>query len=260
MKRFIRAFLFITALIFFIWFTIPIFTLRIINPGNILGIIICIYILIWGGFNSSYIKFKERLCRLKAVRIIWKCLNVLIGIFVAYAVIISALMVNTAFFTPPPENSTAIVLGAQVKPWGPSTLLQQRIDAAVKYMNDNPGANAVVTGGKGDDEIMSEAQCMYENMVKQGTDAKRIYKEDKATNTKENLLFSCRIIEDNNLNKNLAVVTDSYHQLRTRIILNKLNINTQAGSVNTVNGRIGIVTYPTFFVREWIAIPFELIK
>ena len=54
----------------------------------------------------------------------------------------------------PPENSTAIVLGAQVKPWGPSVILRGRIDAAKSYLDDSPNANAVLSGGQGSDEIM----------------------------------------------------------------------------------------------------------
>lgn len=249
--------IFTISLIFLIWFILPLINYRILNAGNIFGIILCLYLMFWSGFNQKYVEIKHSLCCSQAVNIIWKIFNVCAGVFVAYAVIISALMLYTAFCSPPAKNSTAIVLGAQVKPWGPSTLLQQRIDAAVDFMNENPDAKAVVTGGKGKDEPISEARCMYENMVKQGIDGKRIYKEDKAVNTKQNIKFSYRIINDKKLNKDIAIVTDSYHQLRARVIAKKLGINSNISSINTSNGTVGIIAYPTYFVREWIAIPSE---
>lgn len=252
--------IFIVSAVFLIWFILPIINYRVLNPGNALGIVICLYLMFWSGLNEKYIEIKQSLCSFQAVNILWKVFNICAGVFVAYAAIISVIMVYTAFYTPPKQNSTAIVLGAQVKPWGPSTLLKQRIDAAVNYMNENPQSKAVVTGGKGNDEPVSEAQCMYENMVKQGIDGNRIYKEDKAVNTKQNIKFSYRIIKDKALNKNITIVTDSFHQLRSRIIINKLGIKSNISSVNSVNHKVGIICYPTFFVREWIAIPFEIIK
>ncbi len=88
---------------------------------------------------------------------------------------------------------------------------------------------------------------------------------------KQNLKFSYRIIKEKGLLtsnnsevNNIAIVTDSFHQFRARIIASKLKnsygIKTKLGSVNAKNGRIGITLYPTFFVREWIAIPFEIFK
>lgn len=258
MKKTGRIIICIISVIFLIWFILPI-QYNIINPGNILGVIICLYLIFWSAFNKKYKDIKTRLCGSGTVRILWRIFNVCATVFIAYAVIISFLMVFTAFSFTPKANATAVVLGAQVKPWGPSVLLQQRIDASIKYLNENPDAKAVVTGGKGSDEPISEAESMYQN-IKKRINKERIFKEDNAVNTMENLSYSSKIIKEKNLNKNIAIVTDSYHQLRSRIIAKKLGINSKIGSVNTINGKIGIINYPTFFVREWIAIPVEIIK
>ncbi|MBQ2217297.1 MAG: YdcF family protein, partial [Firmicutes bacterium] len=42
-----------------------------------------------------------------------------------------------------------IVLGAKVDPWGPSRALDDRLRAALAYLEDHPGCKAVVTGGQG---------------------------------------------------------------------------------------------------------------
>ena len=75
-------------------------------------------------------------------------------------------------------------------------------------LDDSPNANAVLSGGQGSDEIMSEAQCMYNVLTESKIDSSRLYMEDKSTNTTENIRNSMKIIEDNNLNTDITIVTD----------------------------------------------------
>jgi uncharacterized SAM-binding protein YcdF (DUF218 family) len=259
MKKILKIAITIIAIIFLVWFIAPIILYRVINPGNVLGILICLYFIFRFGFCKSYRKVRSAFHSKKITKLIWNVANLCMVLFAVYAVGISGLMVYYSTI-PPVEGSTAVVLGAQVRNGKASALLQQRIDAGEQYLNSNKNSVAVVTGGQGDDEAMSEAKCMYDNMTADGIKSDRIYMEDKAWNTYENIKFSYNIIKENNLNKNLAIVTDSYHQLRARLIAYKQNINTKIGAVNTHNNKIGIINYPTYFVREWIAVPVELLK
>lgn len=260
-KKIFRILICLLSLLFIVWFIAPAVLYRVLNIGNIVGVLICIFLIFRFGTEKLYNSFKEKLFKNKVGKVVYRILTVLACICLAYAVIISSLMAFFGIKAPTsPSDNTAVVLGAQVKPWGPSALLWQRIHAAEKYLGENPDAVAVVTGGKGDDEIMSEAQCMYENMVKDGVKADRIIKEDKATNTKENIEFSYKIIKDKKLCPDIAIVTDSYHQFRARIIARKQGVTDDISAVNTQNGFIGLVCYPTYFVREWLAIPVELLK
>ena len=63
------------------------------------------------------------------------------------------------------------------------------------YLNENKNAKAVVTGGQGSDEAISEGQCMYDTLVGMGIDKDRIFIEDKAENTQQNIKYSYDIIE-----------------------------------------------------------------
>ena len=199
------------------------------------------------------------MCEKRATRVLFRIVQVGSSILLIYCVVISAFMIY-AMIPRENENATAVVLGAQVKPWGPSALLQQRIDAAVGYLVDHPSADAVVTGGKGDDEPVSEAECMRENMMIAGISGNKIYVEDQATNTDENIRYSLKVIDDNGMCRDIAVVTDSYHQLRARIIAHKVNGEIAVSPVNSKSNFTGIIAYPTYFVREWAAIPVEIIK
>lgn len=244
--------------IFLIWFILPV-GFGVLNPGNILGVILCVLLLVKFSFPKIYCMINRFFTENKITKVLWDTGKICFSLFCIYAVIISGLMIF-ACNAPVNKSSTAVVLGAQVKNGRPSVLLQQRINAAYDYLNKNKNANAVVTGGQGSDEALSEGQCMYDALVYMGIDKRSIYIEDKAENTQQNIKYSYEIIEKENLNKNLAIVTDSYHQLRARLIANKQNIHSDIGAINTENTFIGYITYPTYFVREWIAIPVELLK
>lgn len=80
-----------------------------------------------------------------------------------------------------------VIFGCQVKPEGPSILLRDRLDTALAYWEEHPGILIVVSGGKGDDEHQSEAQCMYDYLTAHGVDGERILMEDRSRNTHQNI-------------------------------------------------------------------------
>ena len=258
MKLFFRIIICIIAVIFLIWFTLPVLLFHVINIGTLLGVFICACLLFRFGFTNAYKSLKERFYSKKVSRIIFKLILTGAAIFGIYAVVISSLIgFNSLSYPPESSDPTVIVLGAQVKPWGPSSVLWNRINAAQKFLDENENVNAVLSGGKGADEPISEAQSISDNL-KKGDDV--FYLEDKSTDTRENIIFSKRIIENNNLNKNIAIVTDSYHQFRAKMIARKEGFKGDIYAVNAIEDRVGLICYPVFFVREWIALPAELIK
>ena len=79
-----------------------------------------------------------------------------------------------AFQKPPEGLDAIIVLGARVDETGPSGSLRERIAAAEKYLTDNPGTICIASGGQGEDEPMSEAQCIRDYLIAAGIDPERI--------------------------------------------------------------------------------------
>lgn len=111
----------------------------------------------------------------------------------------------------------AIVLGCQVRADGePSRALSARIDTAAELLEQNPTVTVIVSGGKGTDENISEAQCMYNVLVaKYPQWADRILLEDRSTTTRENLLYCAEIIEDlGGTDQPVTLVTSEYHMAR----------------------------------------------
>ena len=121
-----------------------------------------------------------------------------------------------------PGGQVLIVLGTTVNGTEPSPMLRQRLDAAVQYLNTYPEARCIVTGGKGDAENLSEAQCMFNYLTAAGIDAARITMEDRATSTAENFAFSKAII-DEQLGKDASIgfVTTRFHVYRAGRVAQK---------------------------------------
>lgn len=116
-----------------------------------------------------------------------------------------------------PGQDYIVVLGAKVDPGGPSKTLQERIWAAYEYLSENPDTVAIVSGGQGSDEPVTEAKCMYDTLVALGIDGERVWVEDRATSTWENLQFSLDLIEERTGQRpqRIGVLSSEFHLFRT---------------------------------------------
>lgn len=105
-----------------------------------------------------------------------------------------------------------IVLGAQMKPAGPSAVLKFRLDEAYEYLEENENTICIVSGGQGSNEPCSEAEGMYRYLVDKGIPASRIVMEDQSTDTSENIAYSAKLIGDYNVS--VGIVTNNFHVFR----------------------------------------------
>ena len=113
-----------------------------------------------------------------------------------------------------PGGETLIVLGTTVNGTEPSPMLRQRLDTTVDYLNTYPNARCIVTGGKGDAENLSEAQCMYNYLTAAGIDGSRITMEDRATSTVENLRNVRAMLDTNEVD----ILSSDFHLYRSGLI------------------------------------------
>ena len=141
-----------------------------------------------------------------------------------------------------------IVLGAQMKPNGPSVVLEKRLRRAYTYLTENPETLCVLSGGQGSNEPVSEAQGMYEDLVKKGMDPKRLILEDQSTNTVENLRFSRKLIPQEV--QKVGIVTSNFHVYRS------LQLAKQQGFLDPVgiSADSGVYFLPNNVLRECFGI------
>lgn len=153
------------------------------------------------------------------------------------------------------EPKVMVVLGCQVKPWGPSILLQDRINKAAEYLQDHPDVIVVASGGQGQDEHISEAQAIYDGLVEQGIDESRILQEDQSYNTIQNLRNSMELLEKNgyDIEDDMIVVSNGFHLTRVRMLWARIhgdddNLSTLAAPSSHVPSRYKM------YIREPIAL------
>lgn len=223
----------------------------ILNVGNIFGTIVSatmsLIFLFWKPFKHLI----KNLWEMSAGKIFLIIISVFITLFIIYAIVISAFMIKSANDPPPDENTTVVVLGCKVKNGRPSLMLKRRLDASYKYLSEHDNVNVIVSGGQGNDESISEAQCMKEYLIEKGISKERIFMEDKSTSTKENLLFSKEIILKEKLPEKITLVTDSFHQYRAELLAENIGIEPY-----NISGYTSWYIVPTYWVREWFGIAY----
>jgi len=144
------------------------------------------------------------------------------------------------------EADYIIVLGAGVNGSVPSLSMVNRLTPTIEYLESHPDCVAILTGGQGQGENLSEAQAMFDYLTAHGVEAERLILEDKATSTAENLQFSFDIIGEELGSATIAVVSSEYHLCRAKTMAKMLGVE--------VFGIPGRTTYPVlrmnYFIRE----------
>ena len=151
-----------------------------------------------------------------------------------------------------------IVLGTAVEGSEPSPMLNDRINAAAKYMEKNPDVIAIATGYQAEGADISEAQCIFNGLTALGIAPERILLEEQATSTMENFQFSLELInkELGRVPHNIGVLSSEFHLLRARLIANSydLDIATIPAHTSDTEG------FFRFFVREIFVIWYDGLK
>lgn len=117
------------------------------------------------------------------------------------------------------EPKVMVILGCKVESWGPSILLQDRLDKALDYLEDHPDLTIVASGGQGPDEHQSEAQCMCDYLTDHGVDGNQILLEDQSHNTWENIRFTQALLVQEGIDTSqVLVVSNGFHLTRVRML------------------------------------------
>ena len=227
---------------------------QIFNIGTILGALAGIVLCAVGIFWKPLVNLVKKAAANKFGRIVLGVIAALItaAICIYFATLGSIIKAEK---NEAEHQKTLIVLGCQVRGDVPSLMLRTRIDAAFDYLQKNPDATAILSGAKGEDELISEAECIYNSLVDKGIDKSRLFVEDESVNTDENIKNSLAIIEKNNLSHEVAIATSDYHQKRAAMICTRYSL-----SAHAVNAKTPSYLAPVFYTREVGAVVVETLK
>lgn len=181
-----------------------------------------------------------------------KCLRMLFSVFLTvFFLVVSItglLVIWQGAVQPEGECQYVVVLGAKAENDGPGVTLQERIRRTYDYLTENPNAMAVVSGGKGEDEPISEARCMCNALTAMGIDENRIWLEDQAASTWENLKFSLDLIEEKTGQRPdaVGVISSEFHLFRVQVYARECGVSVTGIPAKTEDP----VRWLHYFVRE----------
>ncbi|MDE7262975.1 MAG: YdcF family protein [Oscillospiraceae bacterium] len=148
-----------------------------------------------------------------------------------------------------------IVLGAGVNGTEPSLSLRTRLETALAYAQERPDVPIIVSGSQGKGEFISEAQCMSNWLAGRGVPPERIWLEEQADNTKENIAYSLAMLSERGMDPagSIAVVSSDYHLCRASMYM--------AGNMVPVAAHMPVRYFLltlNYYVREAFGVAAEL--
>lgn len=193
-------------------------------------------------FSKKAVEFIDRKKVLK-----WIYISLLICAIIVF-VVYECIIINAAASEPLDDADYIIVLGARVVGTNPGRPLGERIKTAYDYLEANPDTIAILSGGQGSDELISEARCMFNELTRMGIDSSRLIMEDKSTSTFENMTFSLKHINGDNVR--VGVVTNGFHIYRSLKLFKRI-AGYDGFAIAAHDGDIGFIPY--YYIREFFA-------
>ena len=222
------------------------------RPSNTLGIAVALLI-VGGAAFGIWVSYSQLTFPLRNV-----LLNVYAGLFVYLECLLAATVIHAVKagrHEPAYDLDYVIVLGCKIRPDGTLyPLIRARVDRAIRFLRAQAAATGkravlVPSGGKGEDEPISEADAMARYMREQGIPEEQILVENRSRTTVENLQFSRQLIERRRKGNKVAFSTSNYHVYRGGILAAESGWN-----IDGMGSRTKWYFWPNAFLREFIGL------
>lgn len=151
---------------------------------------------------------------------LWRVVLVLACLGLVYFCIVEVPIIKNARTDADDERPYVVVLGAAVYGDQPSLTLVRRLEGTLDYLKRYPESVAIVSGGMGPGETVTEARAMHDWLLQRGVAEERIVQEPQATSTQENLSYSFALIRErgDEPDGNVAIVSSAYHLYRAKAL------------------------------------------
>lgn len=188
---------------------------------------------------------------------IWPVFGGVTVLALAVLMVLAALILSAMGDHGRKDLDVLVILGCQVKGRVPSRALEGRLETARRYLEKNERTVAVLSGGQGYGEEVTEAECMREWLENRKIAPGRLILEEHSTSTAENLLFSRKILMERDKTKRwkVGIVTNHFHMYRSLRIAGKSGFEDVCG----IGAPGGNVLTPHYVLREAVAVLKEII-
>lgn len=192
----------------------------------------------------------------KTAKLVRLILSTGIGLVLLAAVVTGLSVGQTADSRPEAGCDYVIVLGAGVNGTTPSAILQERLEATLSYWRESPQTVFIVSGGQGNGEQITEAQCMFDYLTARGIPEEQVWMEPAATTTVENLNYSMELIRRHTEESvRVGLVSSEFHLFRASLMAEDLGLEPELIPAQT---RIGTLRM-NYYLREIPAVWFYLV-
>ena len=163
--------------------------------------------------------------------VLWRIVVLLTCIGLAYFCFVEYFIIKNARTDADAGRDYLIVLGAAVYGDQPSLTLVRRLEGTKAYLDAHPETVAIVSGGMGKGETITEAQAMHDWLIAHGVAPERVIMEPKATSTLENLTYAFDLIRERGdvPAGRVAIVSSAYHLYRAKLMARDLGVSDAAG-------------------------------
>ncbi|MBC2018620.1 YdcF family protein [Listeria seeligeri] len=132
-------------------------------------------------------------------------------------------------------------------------LLASRLDRAITFYEKQLAkkgkrATFIVSGGQGDNEIISEAEAMRGYLISKGIEETFIIMENKSVNTLQNMQFSKKKMDAIMPEYNSLFSTNNFHLFRASLYARKAGLKSQG-----IGAKTALYYMPNALIREFIA-------
>jgi len=190
----------------------------------------------------------------KNLKLFNKVVKIILGLFIVWLisfVVVVTIILTSAISDKNEKVDSVIVLGAGLKGETPTLVLLERLNYTIEYLNKNSNTKAIVSGGQGFGETITEAEGLKRYLVSHGISEDMIIKEEKSTSTYENMIFSKKLYEKT-IGKKLEkvmIITNDFHMFRSKLLARRAGLEPYGISSGTP-----WYIYPNVFLREYLAV------
>ena len=214
----------------------------LVGVGELCFFLFFIFPIFWSDRNSEFITTGMKVLLFISLSVIY--VSVVFVSFMSYTVLLQ-LIPRKRDFDYVIIHGSGLLRGREV-----SKLLADRIDKAIEVYEKDPTPPILIpSGGKGRDEEISEAEAMEQYLIEHGIPKEQIIREDRSTTTRENLVFSKKIIDERASDPYVALVTSNYHVYRALSLCDDIDLECTG-----IGAHVARYYWPSALLREFAAI------
>ncbi|MBP3881247.1 MAG: YdcF family protein [Lachnospiraceae bacterium] len=214
----------------------------LVGVGEFCLFLFFIFPIFWSDRNSEFITTGMKVLLFISLSVVY--VSLVFAAFMSYTVLLQ-LIPRKRDFDYVIIHGSGLLRGREV-----SKLLADRIDKAIEVYEKDPTPPILIpSGGKGRDEEISEAEAMEKYLTEHGIPKDQIIREDRSTTTRENLVFSKKIIDERDTDPYVALVTSNYHVYRALSLCDDIDLECTG-----IGAHVARYYWPSALLREFAAI------